>query len=312
MLVSAEASGDKPSKYDSHEKLGGNDTENDDERGVEDDLRGHAANAVGINGTDTNDVGETVHIFSVSGADDLHGDVLPLVAAVASRELIEQVRVVDLGGIEPIEEVEVEHIAVKDTEIAGLVAHLVPFEVDLAFAQHTIDSVVARAVEHVASIILGVAETAFCVPSGVDIAGAVLIEEVAGKVPSHSVAVGGDAGVCCRSDDVETALVHNLKEKRAIHAADHVALVEGVGPFLDARRARVFEPIHGVGPAVKDHGARGDSARFKTETLLAADGLGEAESEEADKGHEDGVDAENAHLLFPGALAILSLHAKEG
>lgn len=145
----------------------------------------------------------------------------------------------------------------------------------------------------------------------VDVGGAVLVEEVAGEVPTHPVPFVGDAGAVGWCDDIDALLVDDLKEEGAVHAADVEALVEGVGVFFDAGCTRMLEAVHGVVPAVEDHRAAGDGAGLEAEFLIAADGLGEAKGEEADKGHEHGADAEHTTLFFESQLALFGFVAAE-
>lgn len=91
----------------------------------------------------------------------------------------------------------------------------------------------------------------------VDLRRAVLIEDVAGKVPPDVASLGvlRNAAAGSESDQVLARSVHVLEEERAVSAAGVPVGVEWIRAIADASDAGVLEAIHRVIVAVEDHAA---------------------------------------------------------
>lgn len=148
LVVATELPGEKPTEEDGHAELDHDDAQNDNEGGVEDDIRGLAAYSVGVDATNADDVDKTIDRRAVVGFHDLHGDILAFEGAVADGQLVVEFGVHDLRAIEPVEQVKVEDMAVEDTEVSTFVAHLLPGVEDLTFSAHAVLLGVVGVVKH--------------------------------------------------------------------------------------------------------------------------------------------------------------------
>lgn len=122
LLEIAELPRQEPSKDDSHEKLDEDDTENEDQREVEQDVRRHTTNRFLVNETDPDSVDKTICCPFQVGTIHEHGNVFALEGLVGLAHGFKERREFDLGGIKPLQEVEVNNRAVFERAIMSALA----------------------------------------------------------------------------------------------------------------------------------------------------------------------------------------------
>ena len=291
-----EAAAVEPAEEDGQEELGADDGEDEGERDVKHHLGRDAADGVGVDRADPGDLGQAAGDPLLARGRVRHGDVDATQGRVRAH-VVELGRHRHLRRVEPAQQVEVDDAARVDDQVPARVVDVGPGEVDLAGA--------LEVVEGAATGRGGVAAVAEVVGHRrVGLGRAVLVEGGAGEVPGqvagpvrrHVRALGG-------GDEALALAVDVLEEEAAVAAAVLLGqVVEHVGVERDAARGRMVRGRQLVGAAVEDHVAAVDVVDLEPQPGRAADGLGEAEGQEADKGADHEDDADEAHLLAPGAL----------
>jgi len=142
---------------------------------------------------------------------------------------------------------------------------------------------------------------------------AVLVVDVAGKIPSHLVAFVVDAGTFRRRDDIEAVFVDILKEEARVFPAGHILIhVQRRCRAVEDRPCRWMPPGRKVVIiTVDDERPVVDLTTRDPQLLRTTDCLSKAEGEETDQSHEEQDDPDDAHLLSPGPLCFWRPLAKD-
>ena len=176
-LLSAVLGTEEPLVCEGEEELDQDNGENENKRYVEDDLRSDTTDTRGINRADSNNLSETLSNLAVTSASKGCSDILAAQIGILSN-LVKLFWIINIGGVEPFQQVQIHDIAAVNHEITGLVAYVLPCEVDIAEAGETIKGFTSGTgcVTLVAAIEWS---------GEIRLIGAILLEWHAWKIPSH-------------------------------------------------------------------------------------------------------------------------------
>jgi len=160
LLEVAESPREEPTESDGHGELDEDDSQNKDQREVEQDVGSDATDRFDVDETDTNRVDQTLGNILVCTSVHVHGNILALESGIRVFNLVEDSWVSDLRRREPIQQTQIEDGAVgaktyqqtipsisarlRDSlfvncQVPRLVLDLVPLVVDLTSSPFVIE-----------------------------------------------------------------------------------------------------------------------------------------------------------------------------
>jgi len=117
-LERPESPREEPAESDGHGELGSDDSDDEDERNVENDVRGDATDGLGRDESDGSDILEAGHLLLESSSSGGHGEIESLVRRVLDLHVVVDHRPGRLRGLEPLEDVEIEDGTERTSEEA--------------------------------------------------------------------------------------------------------------------------------------------------------------------------------------------------
>ena len=137
-LARREFPAQEPLEVQCEEELGSDDGQDEDERDVEHDLAGNAADGFRVDGAHFDDVLETLRDLLARATLESEGHIDAMHSWVGA-DVIELAWVRDLRLVEPLKQIEIQHIARVDHEVAAGVLDIVPGEEDVARAAQAVE-----------------------------------------------------------------------------------------------------------------------------------------------------------------------------
>lgn len=112
ILEVTDAPGEEPGEHDGHDKPNGDDTDDEDEGNIKNDLGGDTTDTLGVDEPNSDDVLQTMTHRALVGPKEVHRQIFAAIGGIRMHHRIEKGRIIDFRFAQPLEEIEIKNAPV--------------------------------------------------------------------------------------------------------------------------------------------------------------------------------------------------------